>query len=45
MKLESYSSPPTPDDVSITKDGCRLDTKEKVLEFLAEMSEKVTSCP
>jgi hypothetical protein len=37
MKLESYSLPPTFDDVSITKDGRRLDTKEKVLEFLAEI--------
>lgn len=27
----------TSDDVSITKDGRRLDTKEKVLEFLAEL--------
>jgi len=29
--------PPTPDDVSITRDGRRLDTKEEVLAFLAEM--------
>jgi len=29
--------PPTDDDVSITKDGRRLDSKEKVLEFLAEL--------
>ena len=34
MKLESYSLPPTLDDVSITKDGRRLDTKGKVLESL-----------
>ena len=45
MKLESYSSPPTPDDVSITRDGCRLDTKAKVLEFLDEMIGKVTYRP
>jgi hypothetical protein len=36
-KLETCSLPPTLDDVSITKDGRRLDTKEKVLEFLAEI--------
>ena len=29
--------PPTDDDVSITKDGRRLDTKVKVLAFLAEL--------
>lgn len=29
--------PPTDDDVSITKDGRRLDSKEKVLAFLAEL--------
>jgi hypothetical protein len=28
---------PTPDDVSITLDGRRLDSKEKVLEYLAEI--------
>ncbi len=32
--------PPTDDDVSITKDGRRLDTKEKVLEFLAVLEEE-----
>ena len=36
-KLESCSLPPTLDDASITKDGRRLDTKEKVPEFLAEI--------
>ena len=30
--------PPTDDDVSITKDGRRLDTKEKVIEFFAELA-------
>lgn len=30
-------SPPTSDDVPITRDGRRLDTKEKVLSFLAEL--------
>ena len=29
--------PPTDDDVSITKDGRRLDTKDKVIEFFAEL--------
>lgn len=31
------SPPPTADDVSITTDGRRLDSKEKVLYFLAEL--------
>lgn len=31
------ASPPTPDDVPITRDGRRFDTKEKVLSFLAEL--------
>lgn len=30
--------PPTDDDVSITSDGRRLDTKEKVLAFCAELA-------
>jgi hypothetical protein len=29
--------PPTDDDVSITTDGRRLDSKEAALEFLAEL--------
>jgi hypothetical protein len=29
--------PSTPDDVAITLDGGRLDSKEKVLELLAEI--------
>ena len=29
--------PPTSDDVSITSDGVRLDSKAKVLAFLAEI--------
>ena len=28
---------PTPDDVSITLDGMRLDSKDKVLAFLADL--------
>lgn len=34
-----HAPPPTDDDVSITWDGRRLDTKEKVLAFLAEIEE------
>jgi hypothetical protein len=34
---------PTPDDVSITLDGRRLDSKEKVLEFLAEIEAERSS--
>lgn len=30
--------PPTADDVSITSDGRRLDTAEKVIEFFAELA-------
>lgn len=33
------SLPPTDDDVSITFDGRRLDTVEKVLAFAAELEE------
>lgn len=32
-----HAPPPTEDDVTITSDGRRLDTKEKVLEWLAEV--------
>ena len=36
-------SPSTDDEVPITLDGRRLDTKEKVLDFLAErVSQRVT---
>lgn len=35
--LVRHAPPSTPDDVSITMDGRRLDTKEKVLAFLAEI--------
>jgi hypothetical protein len=31
-------SPSTDDEVPITLDGRRLDTKEKILEFLAELN-------
>jgi len=29
--------PPTPDDVTITLDGRRIDTKEKAIAWLAEI--------
>jgi len=32
-----YAPPPTDDDVTILWDGRRLDSKEKVLEWLAEV--------
>ena len=35
--LVRRAPPSTPDDVSITMDGRRLDTKDKVLAFLAEI--------
>ncbi len=35
--MSRFLPPRTDDDVSITKDGRRLDSKEKVLEFLAEL--------
>ncbi len=35
-KMEAGGHPAS-DDVSITTDGRRLDSKEKVLEFLAEL--------
>jgi hypothetical protein len=37
-ELLSDAPPPTPDDVPITKDGRRLDTKEKVLAFCEELA-------
>jgi hypothetical protein len=30
--------PPTPDDVSVTSDGRRLDTREKVLAWIDELN-------
>ena len=35
--------PPTDDDVSITRDGRRLDTPDKVIAFLDEINAKRTS--
>lgn len=37
--MNAVLSPSTPDDQSRTWDGRVLDTKEKVLEFLAEVEE------
>lgn len=36
-RVDKCSHPRTVDDVSITSDGRRLDTKEKVLAFLEEL--------
>lgn len=35
--------PPTPDDVSITADGRRLDTKEAVIAFFAELEAETSA--
>lgn len=35
--------PPTPDDVTVLFDGRRLDSKEKVLEWLAEIESDRTA--
>lgn len=35
--------PPTSDDVSITSDGRRLDTAEKVIEFFAELEAELSA--
>jgi len=37
-RVDMYARPRSADDVSITSDGRRLDTKEKVLEFLEELA-------
>jgi hypothetical protein len=39
-RINKYGRPPTTDDVSVTWDGRRLDTKEKLLAFLAEVAEE-----
>jgi len=36
-RVDKCAHPRTADDVSITSDGRRLDTKEKVLVFLEEL--------
>lgn len=35
--------PPTADDVSITNDGRRLDSKEAVLEFFAQLDAELAA--
>lgn len=35
-----HARPPTPDDVTITWDGRRLDSREAVMEWLAEVDAK-----
>jgi hypothetical protein len=37
-RVDKYARPRTADDVSITSDGRRLDTKEKLLAFLEELA-------
>lgn len=37
------AAPPTPDDVSITADGRRLDTKEAVIAFFAELEAETSA--
>jgi hypothetical protein len=45
-RVDQYARPRTADDVSITSDGRRLDTKEKVLAFLKELAhERAASTP
>ncbi len=45
MSLEEFESgfvgPPTSDDVSVTADGRRLDTKEAVLAWWAEVGTEI----
>ena len=45
MSLEEFArgfeGPPTPDDVSFTNDGRRLDTKDAVLTWWAEVGPQV----
>jgi hypothetical protein len=37
-RVDMYARPRSADDVSITSDGRRLDTTEKVLEFLEALA-------
>ena len=37
VAVRRLALPPTNDDMTVTLDGRRLDTKEKVLEWLAEV--------
>ncbi len=36
-ELFADAAPPTDDDVSVTNDGCRLDSAEAVIAFFDEM--------
>lgn len=42
-RVDKYARPRSADDVSITSDGRRLDSKEKVLEFLEELARERTA--
>ena len=37
-RVDKYARPRSADDVSVTSDGTRLDSKEKVLAFLEELA-------
>lgn len=37
-RVDQYARPRSTDDVSISSDGTRLDSKEKVLAFLEELA-------
>ena len=39
-RIMQSAAPPTPDDCSITADGRRLDTPEKLIAFLDEIAEE-----
>lgn len=38
---EGFAGPPTPDDVSVTADGRRLDSREAVLAWWAEVGPEI----
>jgi hypothetical protein len=40
LERVSHAAPPTPDDVTILWDGRRLDSREAVMEWLAEVEVK-----
>ena len=39
-RIVQSAAPPTPDDCSITADGRRLDTPEKLIAFLDEIAQE-----
>ena len=41
IKLMDHASPSTPDDVSITRDGRRLDNPTKVISFIEELNRRL----